>query len=235
MKVAAAIIVTLCVTPVFGQTSSIRIRHARAAQVMPQSHAADPRMFTEPQGNPALEKHSLTAVKIKPPKKFAVHDLITIIIREQRKYESDGELNTKKQFDLKSTLNAFLKVDGGKLGASTFPLGNPNVDFKFDDKLKNTAEKDREDSFTTRITASVIDIKPNGNLVLEAKSRVAFDDEETDVLLTGVARSVDITPDNTVLSTQLADKDIVVHNDGAVRDGSRRGWIPRALDWVRPF
>jgi len=232
---AALVVVTALGAPAIGQTSSIRVRHARMAPPAPGAYDADPRVHTQQPGNPMLERHSFSAVKVKPPKKFQLHDLVTIVIREQRKYESDSELETKKKFDLQSTLNAFLKVDGGKLGASTFPLGKPNVDFKFKNTLKHEAEKDREDRFTTRITASVIDIKPNGNLVLEARARVTFDDEETVVALTGVARSVDISPDNTVLSTQLADKDIVVHNTGAVRDGSRRGWIPRVLDIVRPF
>jgi flagellar L-ring protein precursor FlgH len=53
--------------------------------------------------------------------------------------------------------------------------------------------------------------------------------------LTGTCRSEDITPDNTVLSTQIAELEIKVTNSGAVRDGSRRGWITRLLDIVRPF
>jgi len=218
-----------------GQTSSIRLRHGKRTEPKPVTQPGNPRFPEERRGNPTLEKHSLVAVKVKPPKQFVIHDLITIIIREQRKYESDAELETKKKFDIKSAVNAFLKVDDGLLGASVFPNGKPNIDLKISTNLKNESDKEREDRFTTRITAEIVDIKPNGNLVLEAKARVVFDDEITILTLTGVARHVDVTPDNTILSTQMANKDIVVHNAGAVRDGSRRGWIPRFLDFIRPI
>lgn len=214
------------------QTTSLRIRERDRATA---AAGANPRLQEDRVGNPVLEQWSLSAVKVKPPKKFAVHDLVTIIVREQRKYESDGELETKKQFDLRTTVNAFLKPDDGLLGAATFPNGRPNIDFKNQNNVKNESDKEREDKLTTRITAQVLDIKPNGNLLLEARAEVAFDEEMSVITMSGVARSQDITADNTVLSTQLADKCIVVNNSGAVHDGSARGWITKLLDAARPF
>lgn len=230
-----ALIGLWCIAPAVAQTSSIRLREARTTESRTEPQTGNPRVPDTPPGNPLLEGHSFSAVKVKPPRQFRVHDLITIIIREQRKYESESELESEKEFKIRSTLDAFLKIDDCRLGASTFPDGKPNIDYKFNSELKNEAEKDREDRLVTRITASIIDIKPNGNLVLEAKARVRFDDEDSSVTLLGVARSGDVNPDNTILSTQLADKEIIVHNTGAVRDGSRRGWIPRLLDTIRPF
>jgi flagellar L-ring protein precursor FlgH len=221
--------------PTLGQTSSIRVRHARASESHAEAPSDNPRVQDVPRRHPLIEAHSFSAVKVKPPRQFLVHDLITIIIREQSRYESDSELESEKEFKLRSILDAFLKIDDERLGASTFPNGKPNIDYRFESKLNNEAEKDREDRLVTRITASVIDIKPNGNLVLEAKARVIFDDEVSTITLMGVARSGDVNPDNTILSTQLANKEIMVHNVGAVRDGSRRGWIPRFLDLSRPF
>ena len=220
----------------WAQTSSVGVRRARQTLLEPRGASlTGSRISEDSPGNVLLEKHSLSAVKVKVPKQYAVHDLVTIIIREQKDYQSEGELETKKRFDLKSTVGAFLKVDDGLLGASTFPNGRPNIDFKFDNRVKNESDADRQDRFTTRITASVVDVKPNGNLVLEARARIQFDEEVGVVTLIGTARHVDITPDNTVLSTQLADKNIAVSHAGAVRDGSRRGWITQFLDAIRPF
>jgi flagellar L-ring protein precursor FlgH len=70
------------------------------------------------------------------------------------------------------------------------------------------------------VMANNDDIKPNGNLVLEARARLRFENEIPYVALTGVCHSQDVSRDNTVLSTPLADKDITVHNDGLVRDGT---------------
>ncbi len=215
------------------QSSSIRIREAELARRGKQNKPSGMRPGTPHRGNATLERNSISAVKVKVPKKFAIHDLITIIIREQKKYESDGELENKKRLTLKATVNAFLKIDDGLLGAGTFPNGKPNVDLKYLNNLKNESTKDREDRLTTRVTASIVDIKPNGNLVLEAKARVVFDNEVSVITLTGAVRRQDVTPDNTILSTQIANKDIVVQNSGAVRDGSRRDLLTRILDKIQ--
>lgn len=231
---AAAMMVCLTSEIVSGQTSSIARRFTRNPAAVKDSKA-DPRGLNAPRGNPTLERFGLTSVKVKPPRLFKTHDLITIIIREQRKFESDGSTETKKKFDIKSEIGAFLKLIDGTVGSTDFTNGHPNIQYKYNQTLKNEADKDREDRFTTRITGEIIDIKPNGNLVLQAKADLRFENEVSIITLTGVVRSEDVTPDNTVLSTQLADKVIDVQNKGSVRDGTRRGWIPRFLDFIRPF
>ena len=189
----------------------------------------------EYQGNAVLERNSLIALKIKPPKEFRVHDLVSIIIRKQKKFEAESELESRKKFDIKSELEAFFKpVDGG-LGATTFNRGKPNVDFKFSTRLKSEGENTREDSFVTRVTAEIIDVKPNGNLVLQARDRFRHEEEVSVVTLTGTCRSSGVTPDNTILSTQIASLDIRVDNRGAVRDAATRGWILKLLDFAKPF
>ena len=72
-------------------------------------------------------------------------------------------------------------------------------------------------------------------LVLEAKARIVHDDEVSVVTLTGKVRKEDVTLDNTVLSTQLADKEITIENEGSLRGATRQGWISKLIDFMRPF
>jgi len=72
-------------------------------------------------------------------------------------------------------------------------------------------------------------------LVLEARKRIQHDDEISTITLTGNCRKEDVTPENTVLSTQLADASVSVVNRGALRAASSRGWISKFLDWLKPF
>ncbi|HUU84330.1 MAG TPA: flagellar basal body L-ring protein FlgH [Phycisphaerae bacterium] len=235
----SAVLVLLIMLPfapqAMAQTSSLskRVAGAEPASAGPQAPSA--REASEPLGNPLLERHSLIAVKVKPPKKFKVHDIVTIIVRQQKKFEADSELETKKDFDIKSELEAFFKPIDGGLGATTFYRGKPNVDYKFGLGLKTEGDNTREDLFVTRISGTIVDIKPNGNLVIEAVSRVQHDEEIARVTLTGQCRSTDLTPDNTVLSTQLAGLRIDVQNEGAIKDAATRGWIPQLLDFLKPI
>ena len=234
--VAAALLIVLPFAPrACAQTSSLGKRAARAESTPGETHAASSREANTHRGNPIMERHSLIAVEVKPPKEFKVHDLITIIVREQKKFEADSDLESKRRFDIKSELEAFFKPIDGGLGATTFYRGKPTVDYKFDTRVKNEGDSKREDSFVTRITARIVDVKPNGNLVVEADRTVAHDEEVAQVTLTGQCRSSDVTPDNTILSTQLADLRINVENKGAVKDAATRGWVTKLLDYVKPI
>ncbi len=170
-----------------------------------------------------------------PPKTFRPGDLLTIIIREQRKWEADADLETKKKFDVGSQLDAFIKFTQGGVGAADFRRGKPNIDYKFDQKLKNEGDSSREDKLTTRLTATIIDVKPNGLLILEGRAKMTHDEEISEITLTGTCRKEDVTADNTILSTQIANKQVEVSNAGALRSAATRGWIPKLLDWLKPF
>ena len=182
-----------------------------------------------------LEQASLIAVSLPPPKKFKLHDLLTIIVREEKIYESEGELGQDKSFNVQSTLQNFIKLTEGHMGASAFSYGHPNINYTFGGRYKGEGEFDREDKFITRITAEIIDVKPNGTLVFEARKYIKIDEEEDIMALSGTCRSGDVTPDNTILSTQVANLQVRVTHTGAVRDASRRGWVIRLLDLLRPI
>lgn len=177
-----------------------------------------------------IENASLYAIPAQIPRKFKVEDLITIIVRQHKKYEADAELEAKKNWNTSGKLSEWFRFyEEHRLGQSQLRHGEPGFKFDFNNKYKTEGENDREDSFTTRVTARIIDVKPNGNLVLEATLEQQHDEEVSQLTITGICRSTDVTPDNTVLSTQVAELRIVEKNRGAVRDATTRGWVPRIL------
>jgi flagellar L-ring protein precursor FlgH len=212
------------------QSSSIARQQAH-----PESVEVPVREVSPTKGNPLLEARSLIAVKEQEPRKFQVNDLITIIVRVQTEYEADGKANARRQSNLTSELDAFIKFTDGGVGAADFRRGKPNIDYQGTFNQRNDAEAEREDKLTTRITGKIIDIKPNGNLVLEARSSMHHDDQEHDMTLTGTCRGVDITADNTVLSTQVSNLDIDIVTKGSIRNTTRPGWLGTIYDWIRPL
>lgn len=183
-----------------------------------------------------IERASLIAVPATVPRKFRVNDLITIIVRQQKKYEAEQKVDTQKKWDIVGKLSDWFRFyPGNNLGQDKLSNGQPGFRFKFDNKYKADGETDREDKFTTRMTATVIDVKPNGNLVLEAKAAQRHGEEEFMITLTGTCRTEDVTPDNTILSSQIADLRLIEDNKGTMMDSTRKGWIPKLLDWTRPW
>jgi flagellar L-ring protein precursor FlgH len=85
------------------------------------------------------------------------------------------------------------------------------------------------------MSGTVVDVKPNGTLVVEAVSRNTVNQEQLTYTLSGVCRVEDIAADNTILSTQLANLNLTMQTKGEVYDGTRRGWLNKFLDKVNPF
>ena len=189
-----------------------------------------------PPPNETLLAVSLFAVEAPKPRKIKVHDLITVIIREEKKASTDSDLKREKKWQIDAELKKWLRIDGNKkLVPQEFPLGNPGAGLDYDDKYEGKGQVGREDSLVTRITAEVIDVKPNGLLVLHANKDIAIDEDTQVAVLTGTCRSEDVTPDNTILSTQLADAHIDIQHAGPARDAARRGWLARAWDFLKPL
>jgi flagellar L-ring protein precursor FlgH len=229
----AIVLMSLAAPLVEAQTSSLGAKQRQADVRKPPDPR--PRAVRRVERNTMYEQYSWITAKPIPPRTFKVGDLITIIVRETRRFEADADLETKIRLDLQSQLNAFLKLTKGGLGAATFQRGKPTVNYKYNNRLKSEGDTEREDRLTLRLTGKIIDVKPNGLLVLEARAKVRHDDELSVITLTGTCRKEDVTADNTVLSTQIADKNLVIDNHGALRAASSRGWILKLLDLFKPF
>ncbi len=192
---------------------------------------------SEPPVNPVLQSTSLIAVDLPKPKKLAVHDLVTVIIREDKRFTSDAKLETEKEIKLDAALKQWFRLDPeDRLVPQNFErAGAPGAQFDLKHQYDGNGKFNRQDSLVTRIQTRVIDVKPNGNLVLEARKEIVVEGESQAVTLTGECRAMDVTAQNSVLSTQIADLRIRVDGGGATHDASRRGWLKKAWDLIRPL
>jgi flagellar L-ring protein precursor FlgH len=185
--------------------------------------------------NPLLDETSFIAVTPPEPRTFALHDIVTIIVIENKRFQTDAQTKTEREFEFRALLDAWIKFTDCRLGSQEFLGGEPEIDFAAESEIDNKGKLKRQDKLTYRIACEVIDVKPNGNLVLEARRRLYHDEEEIIATLTGVCRSADVSEDNTVLSSKVADLDFNASHTGAMRDGTRRGWLTRLLDLLRPI
>jgi flagellar L-ring protein precursor FlgH len=184
-----------------------------------------------------IDNVSFFSVPAPEPRVIKKHDQVTIIIREESEFKSEGTTETKKSADLDARIDEFIKlnlanwaIEGGGEGDNP-----PSIKMSGKRNFKGEGTVDRQDSLTARVTAEVIDVKPNGTLVLQGRKRITTDDEYQQFLITGIARAEDVTADNTVLSTQLADFNLRKTHKGNVRNATKKGFIPKLLDVINPF
>lgn len=185
----------------------------------------------------ALRSYSLLMVEPPKPRVYAIHDKVTIIISETSSATSKQTLDTKKDVAVKGGVNRFPNLLDAIQGNFTDASGSPivGVDVSANNKFKGEGTYDRSDRYSDRITATVIDVKPNGVMVLEARRSIKKDTEEQTLVLSGECRREDVTQNNTVLSTQLAELTLVSTNTGQVKDSATKGFIPRILEAIFNF
>lgn len=180
---------------------------------------------------------SFYAIPEPEPRTIRKHDLVTIIIREESAFSTKGVTDAKRESTLDASLDEFIKlriknweVEGGGIGPTPPAIrANANRDFK------GEGTANRSDSLTARITGEVVDVKPNGTLVVQARKTIKTDDEEQQFILTGTCRVEDIIADNSVLSTQMFDLRVEKNTKGAVRSATKRSWLAEILDAISPF
>lgn len=88
---------------------------------------------------------------------------------------------------------------------------------------------------TATVSAQVVDVLPNGNLVLMGTKEVTVSGEVQTVTLTGIARPKDINALNQVASSNLAEARVHIDGNGPLNDAQRRTLVARLLDWVNLF
>lgn len=152
-------------------------------------------------------------------KAHRVGDIVTVIIREQSNAQSKAQTNTKVKNEVsggpgKGTLD-FVSLWG---------LDSEN-NYKGDASTKRTGQLD------AKISVRIVEILPNGDYRIEGTREVNINGERERIKLSGLIRSRDIRPDNTILSTYVADASIMYDGKGIVDAGHEPGMIAKIINW----
>ncbi|MDG2053977.1 MAG: flagellar basal body L-ring protein FlgH [Phycisphaerales bacterium] len=182
-----------------------------------------------------LESFSMFVVAEPEPPSFEKHDLITIIVREASQAVSEQGLETDKEYGLAGEIPYYPSAQAGIqlfLGKSELM---PELEIVAEKEFLGEGEYEREDYLTGRLTAEVIEVLPNGTLVLEANTFIRNDNETMQMQLTGICRPEDVSAANTLISNQIHDLNISKTHDGEVAKSAEKGIISKVLDTIFAF
>ncbi|WP_417392341.1 flagellar basal body L-ring protein FlgH [Gimesia sp.] len=184
---------------------------------------------------PALIRdYSLIYVPAPEPIVVKIHDIITIMVDEKSSVTVDSRFNRNRTETLKAELKEFMRIDAaGNLAPAA--LNSPKIDTQLQGRLQSTGQLADREGIQYRIAAIVVDIRPNGNLILEARKSIRTNHDVWEYRLTGEIRSKDVNRDNTALSENIANLDIVKHQRGKVYQSTKRPWGVVLYDWFFPF
>ena len=158
-----------------------------------------------------------------------VGDLVTIVIREATDVDNIDQRTLSRQ---DGTEYAFAFSSSGDVGQSS-----GDFDFSGDSGRSFNGQSQYlvGQEFEDRITVQVLDVLPNGNLVIGGRRRRLVAGELRTLIVSGTVRSIDISPNNTVLSQYVANFKVCYEGDGPETSFSTQGWAGRFLNKVWPF
>ncbi len=196
-----------------------------------------------PQGSafatgPSLENSSFMYRKLPPEAEFRelqINDIVTVLVDYRSSMISEGDAESRRNLSLNAVLADWLAFDGKDLYTAPQERGNPRINGSLQSQYRTESEMELRDSLTFRIAAAVVDIRPNGNLVIEARREIRINEEVWIQSLTGVVRRQSIGPDRTVRSDEVAELRIEKREKGFVNDSYTRGWFTKWYDKWKPF
>ncbi|HLX02569.1 MAG TPA: flagellar basal body L-ring protein FlgH [Trinickia sp.] len=146
-------------------------------------------------------------------------DIVTILVYENSSASNAADTSTNTNFNVSGSV-------------STLYAGNNRAQAGAGDNYGGKGQIQRSGRLLAHLSATVIEVQPNGDLIVAGDQQIDVNGEKTSIRLKGRVRPIDIAQNNTVLSTRLADAQIDYTGDGFITDRTRPGLIPRFFAWL---
>jgi flagellar L-ring protein precursor FlgH len=234
LRLCLTVILAFCLTSAEGWTKSQKSTPPRVPapspidkiledlRAHPQKQALSPGSTYDPTGRLSDVSRDLRAANL--------NDFVTVVISDHSSASSSGTTSAKRKSQATASITALAGVTRatGPWANLAGATGNTQLDGQ---GLTN-----RTSDLTTTLTARVIAVLPNGNLIVEGNKIVQINSEKQKVTIRGIVRWNDITPANQVSSDRLADLEVLIDGRGVVNDALRRpNFLYRMLMSLLPF
>lgn len=147
-------------------------------------------------------------------KAHRVGDLITVLVVQSLQAENTGNVATDRTFSASSGIDAL----AGHISTS----GVQNIfSPRSSQSLQGKAQATSTSSLRTSLTGYVVALLPSGTLVIEAQREIVMNNERQMVVLRGLVRPGDLSPDNAVVSNEIGNLELEIKGKGVVSDGTR--------------
>jgi flagellar L-ring protein precursor FlgH len=151
-----------------------------------------------------------------------VGDVLTIRLTESTAASKSAVTKTAKTTGVNNTGPTILGKTITAAGVPIFTTTLSGAD-SFDGEGSST----QGNSLAGSLTVTVVDVQPNGNLVIQGDKNIRLNQGDEFVHVSGVVRRADIATDNTVTSDKVADAHITYSGRGVIDSSNRMGWLAR--------
>lgn len=203
-------------------------------QTVPPTNVHQP-MTTRPQprGEMAVANGSIYQAAYSRPlfedrKARFVGDIITVKITENTSASTNSNSKAERSSSIDASVDGMSRVPG----KSFLGLG---VQASNDNNFSGKGEAANKNIFTGNLTATVIEVLPNGNLLVSGEKQLAIGHQQEFVRVSGVVNPSFVDSANTIESSKIADARIEYKSAGYISEAQVMGWLARFFLSVLPF
>jgi flagellar L-ring protein precursor FlgH len=162
-------------------------------------------------------------------------DIVTVAIFERASASKEANTSTSRDSSAAAGIDRLFGLE--KNLATINSSINPGrlVDATYQSDFAGSGKTSRREDLVATLTAQVMEVLPNGNLVISGSKTVTVNREQQLIRLSGIVRQADISPQNLVDSKNILDARIAYTGKGVISDKQGQGWLVRILENVWPF
>ncbi|WP_462157620.1 flagellar basal body L-ring protein FlgH [Pseudoalteromonas sp. GB56] len=149
-------------------------------------------------------------------------DIITVVLRESTQASKTAKTETDRQTDV-----GLDPVIG--LGGNPVNIGGDSIEFGVgsNNSFTGDAKSNQSNSLSGNISVNVMRVLPNGNLMIRGEKWLTLNTGQEFIRLEGIVRPADVTADNTVESSRIANARIQYSGKGDIQESQSAGWLSR--------
>ncbi len=156
---------------------------------------------------------------------FKLNDIVTIIVNDQTQVQ-----------DSSGTALSHNSSGTGEFAFGTLSTSKPTgYEGSNAETFNGGGGVAETGQISSVIQAQVVKVFPNGNIELKGERKVSVNGETRFLLIKGIARPIDISPANTILSSQIADERIWINGRGYVNSSQSPNWLYKIMQDIWPF
>ncbi|MBX2975324.1 MAG: flagellar basal body L-ring protein FlgH [Ignavibacteriaceae bacterium] len=152
-----------------------------------------------------------------------IGDAITILVVESSLASNNAETSTERSSDI--GFNMAGGIGKNQLPNADFGLGSGN-------RFNGSGSTKTSGVIKTKISATIDSVLANGNLFIKGSKKIVINGEEQLIKIRGIVRTSDIMADNSVLSYNISESEILFEGKGMIEKSQSPGWLTKLFHWL---
>ena len=159
-------------------------------------------------------------------KAFRIGDVLSVTLMESTNASKSAETSTDKGDEIDIGASAIFGSGGPTINGNLALSNSINSEREF----SGSGDSAQSNSLNGEIAVTVVDVLPSGNLVVRGEKIIGLNQGSEFIRISGIVRPQDVSTDNIVVSSKIANSRIFYGGGGVIAESNTRGWLSRFFD-----